>query len=68
MDGVVLNFIPTQRTGWRLSFVIGLHLYFWPWIDSVFPDTSLRLSRVNPPPLVGGLYVHGSLVSRRSLS
>jgi len=34
----------------ELGFVIGLHLYFWPWIDSMFPEPCSRLIRVSPSP------------------
>ena len=44
----------------ELGFVIGLHLYFWPWIDSMFPDPCPRLISQSTSP-VGRLYVHGTL-------
>ena len=46
----------------ELGVVIVLHLCFWPWMDSMFPDPCPRLIRVSPPPRwVGRMFVAPSM-------
>lgn len=48
-------------TGWGLSVSLGLHLFCWRGINSVFSDSCpWGWAQLIRPPLVGGPYVHGS--------
>lgn len=60
VDGIVLNFIPTQGRG--LSFFLGLRVSFWPEINCVCPDACLMWAESVQTSLVGWLQALGSCV------